>query len=282
MEIRCLGDIGFDQLFEAFEAAFSDYEISFDKEEVRAMLIRRGYDPRLSFGAFDSGKIVSFTLNGIGLYYGLPTAYDTGTGTVAAYRGKHLAGKIFNHSLPYHKEAGIRQYLLEVLQSNQMAINVYQRMRFGITREFDCFRQATAEVRVTSLNDSICSIKEIPVDIVKGSGDFCDFRASWQNSIESIERGRAGLRCLGAFVGDAFAGYCVFDPLSGDISQIAVKKCYRRKGIASQLLAKALDGMRPESIKVLNIPADDTALHSFLSRRNIPAANSQYEMILPL
>lgn len=53
MEIRSLEHIGFDTLFRGFENAFSDYEISFDKEEVRSMLIRRGYESSLSFAAFD-------------------------------------------------------------------------------------------------------------------------------------------------------------------------------------------------------------------------------------
>ncbi len=141
MEIRSLENIGFDTLFNAFERAFADYEIRFEKEEVRRMLTRRGYVPRLSFGAFDNGAIIAFTLNGIGMFNGVSTAYDTGTGTVKEYRGQGIAGKIFNHSLPYLKEAGIRQYLLEVLQDNTKAISVYSRMQFKTTRQFDCYRQ---------------------------------------------------------------------------------------------------------------------------------------------
>lgn len=112
---------GFDTLFNAFERAFSDYEVSFGKEEVRAIPARRGYAPRLSFAAFDNGDIVAFTLNGVGTFNGIPTAYDTGTGTVKEYRGQGLAGKIFSHSLPYLEESGIRQYLLEVLRDNGKA-----------------------------------------------------------------------------------------------------------------------------------------------------------------
>lgn len=50
------------------------------------MLIRRGYESRLSFAAFADGEIVAFTLNGVGQFNGIPTAYDTGTGTVKDYR----------------------------------------------------------------------------------------------------------------------------------------------------------------------------------------------------
>lgn len=104
MEIRNLEHIDFDTLFHSFKPAFSDYEIHFEKEEVRSMLKRRGYNPCLSFAAFDNGEIVAFTLNGIGTFNNIPTAYDTGTGTLKAYRRQGLAAKIFNYALTYLKE----------------------------------------------------------------------------------------------------------------------------------------------------------------------------------
>lgn len=41
------------------------------------------------------------------------------------YRGQNLADTIFTHSIPFLREAGIHQYLLEVLQNNEKAIAVY-------------------------------------------------------------------------------------------------------------------------------------------------------------
>ena len=69
------------------------------------MLKRRGYNPQLSFAAFDNDEIVAFTLNGTGTFNGVLTAYDTGTGTIKQYRGQSIAGKIFTHSLPFLKES---------------------------------------------------------------------------------------------------------------------------------------------------------------------------------
>lgn len=108
MEIRSLADTAFDTLYEAFSQAFADYEVQINGAQLRRMLKRRGFDPRLSFAAFDGDRIAAFTLNGIGNYDGLPTAYDTGTGTLEAYRGQGLATRIFEHSIPYLKEAGYR------------------------------------------------------------------------------------------------------------------------------------------------------------------------------
>ena len=82
MEIKSLEKTDFNTLFRAFGRAFADYEVQLNAEQLRAMLTRRGFDPALSFAAFDGAQIAAFTLNGIGNFNGVPTAYDTGTGTL--------------------------------------------------------------------------------------------------------------------------------------------------------------------------------------------------------
>lgn len=105
IEIKNLEGISFEQIYTAFKSAFSDYEISVDKIELKSMLKRRGFNPALSFGAFYEDNIVAFTFNGIGKYYnGKLTAYDTGTGTRKEFRGQGLAKRIFTHSMPFLKE----------------------------------------------------------------------------------------------------------------------------------------------------------------------------------
>lgn len=46
MEIRNLEHTDFETIFHGFKKAFADYEIHFEKEEVRSMLKRRGYNPQ--------------------------------------------------------------------------------------------------------------------------------------------------------------------------------------------------------------------------------------------
>ena len=281
MEIRNLEHTDFDTLFHGFEKAFADYEIHFEKEEVRSMLKRRGYNPQLSFAAFDKGEIVAFTLNGTGTFKGVPTAYDTGTGTVKEYRGQSIAGKIFTYSLPFLREAGISQYLLEVLQNNQKAIGVYRRMNFEVIREFDCFRQTIEHIDNRKVNTN-CSIEQVKTDAIREAQHYCDFTPSWQNSFESIERGISELTCLGAFLDGKMVGYCVFDIHTGDLSQIAVPSEYRRKGVASRLLQEVTARLKTDFIKVLNISPDNPAMSVFLESKNIPLASKQFEMVLPL
>jgi hypothetical protein len=62
LNIISLGSSTFEQLYGAFSAAFSDYEVQLIAEQFRSLLQRRGFVPELSFGAFDEDSLESFTL----------------------------------------------------------------------------------------------------------------------------------------------------------------------------------------------------------------------------
>ena len=263
MEIRSLADTDFDTLYEAFSQAFADYEVQINGAQLRRMLKRRGFDARLSFAAFDGDRIAAFTLNGIGNYDGLPTAYDTGTGTLEAYRG--------------------RRYLLEVLQHNTKAVSVYRKLGFEVTREFNYFSQEREAVDVPAKAfQSPYTIRRIDTRDCEEVSGFWDFRPSWQNSPESIARSPEDFVSLGAFSGERLIGYCAFEPASGDITQLAVDKGFRGRGVGSRLLAEMLRLNEAGTVKIVNTDIACEAVTRFLERRNIPVRGRQFEMQITL
>jgi len=283
MEIRSLKDIGFDTLYAAWDEAFKGYAASWSREELQKDLRRRGYTPELSFGAFDKDRLVSFTLNGIGTFNGIKTAYDTGTATIADYRGKGLATKIFGAAVPYLKDAGCKQYLLEVLQDNSSAISVYKKLGFTITRGFNYFRQEVEKIKikhVTPLHN--IEIKPITIALKNEMVALGDHAPSWQNSFESIERVPDDFVIAGAYKADELIGYGVLAPATGDIAQLAVHKDHRGRGIASAILHSLLQSNKSGKMKVINTEQTDNAITSFLEANGIPKGGSQYEMILPI
>lgn len=283
MEIRSLGNTSFDELFEAFERAFADYEIQLNKAEHVTMLKRRGFDPKLSFAAFDGDRIVSFTCNGIGDFYGIPTAYDTGTGTLKDYRGRGLATRIFEYSIPYLREAGIKEYLLEVLQHNTGAVSVYRKLGFEVTREFYYFRPENEQInREVKAIDFPYSLQPIGINGYEAIPGFWDFKPSWQNSFDAINRAPEDFVCLGVFMEDKLVGYGVFEPMSGDVTQMAVDKEYRRKGIGSLLFQKMLEANKYSSIKIVNTDVTRDSITAFLKSRDIEPTGKQFEMIKKL
>ncbi|MCJ7819957.1 MAG: GNAT family N-acetyltransferase [Bacteroidales bacterium] len=278
--INSLDKMSFDSLFGVFNEAFRDYEVQLNKDELRTLLNRRGFVPELSFGAFIDDKMVAFTFNGIGLFNDLKTAYDTGTGTVKDYRSKGLATKIFTHSIPFLKKAGVSQYLLEVLQHNAPAVRVYQKIGFNVSREFNYFVQKTGAVKLKGK----CALKALQIKQVDLSWhdsmtDCWDFMPSWQNSFDAIARKPEGFKMEGAFLDQKFAGYCIFNPESGDITQLAVNRKYRRNGIATALLEKTLKSNLHDNIKALNIQVECESLTKFLESNMIPLKGKQFEMI---
>lgn len=278
MKISNLSNIPFESIVEAFRKAFCDYAVEFNSRQISDMLVRRGFCPELSFAAFKNGEIVAFTLNGAGPYNGLNSCYDCGTGTQPAFRGQGIAGQLFRHSIPYLKEAGIKQYILEVLQDNAPAINVYKANGFEITAEYDCYNQAIDKLRLDRQPSDRIEFRPIQAVALPTMEHFCDFKPSWQNDFSSISRGRDGLLITGAFLDGTAVGYCVFDPVSGDIAQIAVDRGHRRRGIATALLAHSLKAAASPTIKILNIATTDRNLPAFLKSLNVAKGLSQFAM----
>lgn len=280
MEIRPLTDTDFDTLAEAFARAFADYDTQWDPTELRRMLRRRGFAPHLSFAAFDDGRIAAFTLNGIGDFDGLRTAYDTGTATLPDYRAQGLATRIFEHSLPHLRAAGVRQYLLEVLQHNAKAISVYRKLGFETTREFDYFRQECPKLHLPVAPP--LDLRDIDPAAAAACEAFRDFRPSWQNDTASVARGIEELVAFAAFIENRPVGYCIAEPASGDIAQIAVDPPFRRRGIGTRLLARAAEASRTGAVKIVNTESRCPSIAGFLAARNIPRAGGQFEMIKKL
>ena len=280
IRIKSLKNTSFDELFEAFRQAFAEYEMQLNRAELQAMLKRRGFDPELSFAAFDGDKIVSFTCNGIGDFNGTRMAYDTGTGTLKDYRGTGLATRVFESSIPYLKESGIKEYLLEVLQHNTGAVSVYRKIGFQVTREFYYFRAENRQVRNEVHVDIPYTLQAIRIEDHVSVSDFWDFKPSWQNSLEAIGRAADTFVCLGVFTEDRLVG--VFEPVSGDVTQIAVDRSFRRKGIGSLLFQKMLEMNKLNTVKILNTDVTCDSMTAFLRSKNIEPTGKQFEMIRQL
>ncbi len=278
MELRDLSDISMDEIVTAFQNAFSDYAVGFDRTQISRMLIRRGYVGKLSFAAFECGRIVAFTLTGIGEYSGVRSCYDCATGVSPEYRGRGLSRELLGMAMRRIRDCGVSRYVLEVLQSNDKAISLYYDHGFRIVRDYDCYNQSVEALRFTKITDPGLDIRSAGIEVVGKMASFCDFAPSWQNSLDSIVRGRENLIVNIARLSGTPVGYCVIDPDNGDIAQIAVSRNHRRQGIASSLLSSVMDYMHSPTMKALNIPTDGVSLKSFLEDVNFNKGLSQFEM----
>lgn len=200
MEIKSLQIISDYELCCAWQRAFVDYGMSATNENLLAMFHRRGYCAEVSFGAFtDKEEFVSMTLNGLGYFDGIYSAYDTSTGTAIEFRKQGLAKRIFQHMQSALRDRGVKQYVLEVLKNNEAAKALYTKIGFTISREFFYFRQTVATVQsalqskdeAIQTADKIIQIEEISLPALQSISHMWDFQPSWQNSHESMQRKRS-------------------------------------------------------------------------------------------
>ncbi|MFC2107511.1 GNAT family N-acetyltransferase [Bacteroidota bacterium] len=284
MQIKSLTSLSFQEIYDAFAAAFADYDMPMrSPDQLKQMLQRRGMVNELSFGAFDGDKLVSFTFNGIGDWNGMKTAYDTGTGTVKEYRGQGLAKKIFQDSVPVLKENGVKQYLLEVLQHNDKAIPLYTNQGFEITREFDYYVGNIDSFEFPESMEiegfAIRELKMLPEEMVQ---KWFDFQTSWQNSFDSIERGREHFKFFGGYIFDKLVSFGVVECNGGDITLIAVDPEYRRKGIGTEILRKLFSEITDEGFQLINTDGSCKSIKRFLEVLGIERDGGQFEMMLSL
>lgn len=112
-------------------------------------------DLQFSFGCFDGGRLVGFMLIAIDQHEGLKTAYNGGTGVIPEYRGRKIVDQLYEFAIPLFKKIGIERCTLEVIEQNDRAIKVYERIGFEKTKFLRCFKgspdQSNKEVQLKEI-----------------------------------------------------------------------------------------------------------------------------------
>lgn len=285
MEFRFLQESDFDILYPVYLEAFSDYIVKMqpEREQLLELFARRALHYQISVGAFDDDKLVGFNLNGMDQWAGALTVYDLSTGIIPAYRGKNLTTRMFNFSLPGLRSLNAQQYLLEVIESNERALKAYTSIGFQQQRRFACFQLKSPRFNDKKLMHTDIDYRaETDVDW-QTLEQFWDWQLSWQNSINSIKRGRDRKVIICAWDKEYCAGYGIIYPASGDIPQVAVDKRYRRRGIGTAIVNELLKRLPPGKVaRILNIDDRERGAIAFLHALNCEHFINQKEMLLYL
>ncbi len=268
-------------LHETFLEAFSDYAIPFQlsAEMFLRHILLNAVDLSLSVGCFAQEKMVGFTLNGFGTWNGRSTVYDAGTGVIPAFRRKGVSRAMFDFMFPVCKARGVEQCLLEVITSNEKAVNLYRGLGFRPSRKLLVLKTENP-LKFTRRQAEDIKVRRISAPDWELFPTFWDGQPSWQNSVEAIKRSPVAKNILGAFLEDALIGYVIFSIDTGKLAHIAVDKSKRNRGAGSLLLA----GMQAETkegnpLQVINFDESSTGAVRFFGNRGFTEALRQYEMI---
>lgn len=280
MEYKSLESESLETIYTCFMEAFSDYtvdmKLSFDK--FLGMITRNNVNLNYSIGLYYKDALIGFILNGVGIWDSVLTVYDSGTGIIKEFRGKNYSTKMFQNVTEYIQK-DFQQYLLEVIQTNTPALTLYKNQGFKIQRELACFYVDKTKINTKSNPDVTVNPLSLEWDALKL---FWNFRPSWQNSIPAVERMSQYFKALGAFIHKICVGYVLFDPVSGEIIHIAVKKNMRRKSIGSHLLSVISDKTKSKTLRIVNVDKNDQGTMHFFKDNNFINDVNQYEMILSL
>lgn len=135
-------------LYRAFMDGFSDYMIRFDLDEARfesVFLVRDQNQPTRSVVAYADGRPVAVMLSGVAH---LDTGWVTRCGGLAvAPDYRHLG--IAHELMRQFDEQATGMRLLEVIQGNEPALALYERLGYRVVREIMYFQSAPTETNTT-------------------------------------------------------------------------------------------------------------------------------------
>lgn len=283
MSIRTLESIPDTVVHDAFVRAFSDYEVRIDLslERFREMARTRDFDYARSLGWFEGGALAGFIVLGVRDEGGVKRAYDGGTGTVSEFRRRGIGAALLSELVERLRREGFGAFVLEVLERNAGAIDLYRKAGFRTARRLLCFERAAGEIGADSGRRSLRA-EEIPAAdfFALDHRSFLSSPPSWQNELRSI-RNNGNHRFAVLRDGPELLGYGAVHADRGDIPQIALAPEARNAG-AVAVLAAALGGLtRAGRLQHLNVPEDDW-LGPALGDAGFENSVNQYEMVLDL
>ncbi|MEM0939305.1 MAG: GNAT family N-acetyltransferase [Bacteroidota bacterium] len=274
MAHRLLTKNDFTALYDSFKAAFSENSVKLrpTKEEFSYRLahkLRVVYD--ISGATFDGSVLIGFILHTSNIYEGIPTAYNGGTGVLPGFRNQRVAEELYEYLIPKIQSKFLARVLLEVVEVNEYAIKLYEKVGFNFRRRLLCFKQ-TLELDYLSHSHKIEEGLVSQVDF-----NFNDFEPSFLDSEAHLMDGKE--KVLLCKINGELAGFAIFQPHLGRISQLAVIPKHRGKKVAKSLLYE-IQKKSSKKLTIMNIPEDQLSFHQFLIRNGFINEVNQFEMEL--
>jgi len=269
MEIRTLADTNLSDivacLLEAFEGYFVKMPESIDYWEERFRGARVEYDQ--SFGMFDEDRLVGFIMNGIDVQEGELTAFNTGTGVIPAYRSQKVVDRVYEHAFPMLKARGVQNCRLEVIQANDRAIRVYERIGFDKIKSLLSFR-GDCKIGIAPLSQTEVKLSSIE-NLIRQKEQFY----SWDFTFEALSKNETSFRCY--ILDQHDKSYYIINP-------------ERNMLVHYELPEEALSGLIStisplcENIRLVNVDAARVKFIDTLAELGFENYINQYEMMMKI
>lgn len=267
------------QLYNAFVESFSDYYVNFHpniSQFYHRVFHKLNTSTELSGLVFEGDDVVGFILHALNDYHGVKVAYNGGTGIIPSKRKNKVMTGLYEMLMPRLHEHGAEKILLEVITGNVPAVSFYKSLGFEFTRVFKCFK--------TYESYEVDTIKNLNLrrsfELKPAYEQLWDFTPSFLDNTSQLAHNMNNEIILEALYNEELAGYIVFQPAVGRISQLAVADNVRGKGVGLTLLQAAQALSRKKNITLMNIPEDEQNTIEKLQKMGFKNEVTQYEMEL--
>ncbi|HEX2617007.1 MAG TPA: GNAT family N-acetyltransferase, partial [Flavobacteriales bacterium] len=227
-------------------------------------------DLHRSYGAFAGDELVAFIIQGFCAPDAVPTAFNSGTGVLPAYRGQQLVDRLYAHALPLLRHEGITCCTLEVIQQNERAIRVYERIGFRRMHAWRCFR---GELAPPARTVALLPIDRSRLDPIWLSDDHL---YSWDHRWPALERSDGRWMMYAA---EDVVGYVVLDPVTGRIARIGVQD--EEDAAQWNTLMAGVCGL-VRNVSIVNVHQRRTGLVAALLAAGLVEHVDQFEMRMEL
>jgi ribosomal protein S18 acetylase RimI-like enzyme len=271
-------------MYKAFNSAFSDYiiPISLTLEQFKKRFLSKlQINFELSAGAFDSNDLIGFIFTGLGTYGGRKVAYNGGTGVLPEYRGNRITARLYSLLFPLFRERNIEASVLEVITDNEKALKVYKEIGFRESKYFHCFRKDL--YTIDNVDDpNLKYIKVIHAPDWRLFRSFSNSSPSFLDYYDVITRNISNEQIIVFENENTIVGYAIYQPELGRISQLAVAKNYRKRGVGTALTNYIIKNSQTIAVTALNVDSKSSDLIQFFKKLGFENQLDQYEMYLPL
>ena len=259
-----------------FTQANAPFKLSYDDFSIR-MLEKLGLNGEISGLMLDDEELIGFMLHTRAYFQGIDTIYNGGTGVVSAYRGKGIIQEIYKNLLPNLKGSGAERILLEVITTNLSALKLYEVMGFKKIKLLHCFKGYVS--LDYGLNHLIYrEAQDFKLDRFNA---FVDFSPSFLDANDRLNTNWKYEKLIESYQGETLIGYIIFQRHLGRVSQLGVRKDYRRQGVGTSLL-KYVQQDCQRSLTLMNVPSKAKGMLQFLIKIGLINNIDQFEMELML